>query len=181
MAALAALTLLIVVQGGAVLLVVAGLRHRRDPAILRHHLRVHRIVPRRWIGAVAGLLPAGSAGIGIASAVAPVLSAGAARAAGAAVALVYLMFAGYLAALTYRDPATSCGCLGTTGERAGRSLLRAVAMFAAGSAVASPWLVPALTEVAGWRLLVALTAMVGAGAAVVTTAVAAAPTPRRTP
>jgi hypothetical protein len=177
--ALAALALLIVVQAGATLLVVAGFRHRRDPAMLRHHLRAHQIVPRRWIDAVAGLLPTASAAAGVAAAVAPVLSAGAARLAGAAVALVYLIFAGYLAVLTYRDPAASCGCLGTTGERAGRSLLRAVVMLAAGAAVASPWLAPALTEIAGWRLLAALTAVVGAGAAFVLTAVAA-PTPRRT-
>jgi hypothetical protein len=178
-AALAALVLLIVVQTGATLLVVAGFRHHRDLPMLRHHLRAHRIVPRRWIDAVARLLPTGSVGIGVASAIAPVHSAGAARLAGAAVALVYLIFAGYLAVLTYRDPAASCGCLGTTGERAGRSLLRAVAMLAAGAAVASPWPAPALTEIAGWRLLAALTAMVGAGAALVLTAVAA-PTPRRT-
>ena len=175
----AALILLTVVQGGATLLVVAGLRHRRDRAILRHHLRAHRIVPRRWIDPVAALLPAGSAGAGAVSLVAPMLSAGAGRGAGAVVALVYLMFAGYLAVLTARDPAASCGCLGTTGERAGRSLLRAVVMVAAGSAVASPWLIPALTEITGWRLLAALTAMVGAGAAVVATA-ATTPTPRRT-
>ncbi|WP_250007969.1 MauE/DoxX family redox-associated membrane protein [Actinoplanes sp. M2I2] len=176
--ALAALALLIVVQAGATLLVVAGLRHRRDPAMLRHHLRAHRIVPRRWIDAVAGLLPTASIVVGVASAIAPVLTAGAARVAGAAVAVVYLIFAGYLSVLTYRDPAASCGCLGTTGERAGRSLLRAVLMLAAGAAVASPWLAPALAEIADWRLLAALTALVGAGAAVVLTAVAA-PVPRR--
>lgn len=179
MAALAALALLIVVQAGATLLVVGGFRHHRDSPMLRHHLRAHRIVPRRWIDAVVSLLPTGSVVVGVAGAVAPLLSAGAARLAGAAVALVYLIFAGYLAVLTYRDPSASCGCLGTTGERAGRSLLRAVAMFAAGAAVASPWLAPALTEIAGWRLLAALTAMVGAGAAIVLTTVAA-PTPRRT-
>ncbi|MEU8611324.1 hypothetical protein AB0C29_25395, partial [Actinoplanes sp. NPDC048791] len=75
MAALAALVLLIVVQAGATLLVVAGFRHHRHPPMLRHHLRAHRIVPRRWIDAVARLLPAGAVGIGVAAAIAPVHSA----------------------------------------------------------------------------------------------------------
>jgi hypothetical protein len=172
MAVLAALILLAAVQGGSTLLIVAGRRHRRDRA-LRHHLRAHGVLPRWTYAPVAAVLPPLEIVIGSAGVVAPVVSAAAARAAAAGIAVTYLLFAAYLAVLRRRDPAATCGCLGAADERPGRSLLRAGVLAGAAAACASPGLLLALAAVPGRPLLAVLTAVIGAGAAVLLTQLAA--------
>ena len=178
MAAPAAVLLLTMQEGAAALLLVSGWRHLRNRPLLVHHLRVHRIVPRWSIGAVARTLPAVSLIVGSVALVAPLLVAAvvpgrwpaAARIAAAATAGVYLMFLVYLTALHRLDPRASCGCLGSADEGTGSSLVRAGVVTASSVAAASPWVLPALTVVGGWRLLVPLASAVGVAAVAVTSA-----------
>jgi len=176
-AAPAALLLLTVVEGAAALLLFSGLRHLRNRSLLVHHLRVHQVAPRWSITPVARALPATSLLVGGVAIAAPLLAAAvapgrwpaAARGVAAGTAVVYLMFLAYLSLLHRRDPAAPCGCLGSGDERTDRSLVRAAVLAAASVLAASPWLLPALTAVSGWRLLVPLASAIGIATVAATT------------
>ena len=169
----AALLLIIVQQGAATLLLVAGRRHLRSRSVLVHHLRVHRVLPRRWIGPVARVLPISSIAIGVVVLTVPLLTAALApgrwpavgRLAAGVLTLTYLTFFIYLHVLRRRAPDAPCACLGTPDERTGHSTVRAAAVVLASAAAVLPGPLQSISEVPGFPALILIATVLGAAAA----------------
>jgi hypothetical protein len=169
----AALLLIIVQQGAATLLLVAGRRHQRHRSVLVHHLRVHRVLPRRWIGPVGRALPISSIAIGavvlavplVTSVLAPGRWPEAARLAAGLVATTYLTFLIYLYALRRRAPDVPCGCLGSPGERTDHSIVRAATVVLACAAAVLPIPLRSVSQVPGFPVLILIATALGAAAA----------------
>jgi len=174
MPAIAALVLIVCVQGAAVLLVVSGRRHQRNRRELVHHLVRHRVLPQWAIRVVSRALPAVSIAVGAAALLLPTMAVLLApptwlstqRAVAGVEAMLYLAFLGYLALLRRRAPQEQCGCLGSAEERTSTAIIRASVIGVAAVLIAVGLPGAQLSTVEGWPALYLLATAVGAFAGV---------------
>ena len=175
MPAIAALVLIVCVQGAAVLLMVSGRRHRRNRRELVHHLGRHRVLSHRAARVVSRALPAVSVAIGAAVLLLPTMAVligpatwlSTQRVVAGIEAMLYLAFLGYLALVRRRAPLEKCGCLGSADESTSTAIIRASVIAVAAVLIAVGLPGAKVSTVEGWSTLYLLATAVGVLAGVI--------------